>query len=148
MSENQPTKTITARWLGERGIQKKGALLSFRVPPHGQKPLPEPLEISIPVRGVYHGLGDVVPGFDLRVARHDPEFVLREPPGFFLTSHASWTNPSSDSTGPSPRSKARVSSQKESDNALESIRSPFAAILQHTKRGKGTFSFNGNRQKL
>ena len=137
MSEKQPTKTITARWLSQRGIQTTGALLSFRVPPHGQKPLPEPLEISIPVRGVYHGLGDVVPGFDLRVARHDPEFVLREPPGFFLTSRASWTNPSSDSMGPSSRSKSPGFIPKESKNALESIWSPFTVVLQQTKCSKG-----------
>ena len=53
-----------------------GALLSFRVPPHGQKPFHEPLEIAMPVSRVYHGLGDVVPGFDPRVARHGPEFVF------------------------------------------------------------------------
>ena len=115
-----------------------GALLSFRVPPYGQKPFPQPLEIAMPVSRVYHGLGDVVPGFDSRVARRDPAFVLREPPGVFLASHAPWTNPSSDSTmGRSPRSRAPGFIPKESKNALESIWSPFAMVLQQTKRGKG-----------
>ena len=114
-----------------------GALLSFRVPPYGQKPFPQPLEIAMPVSRVYHGLGDVVPGFDLRVAQHDPEFVLREPPGAFLASHASWTSPSSVPLGPSLRSESPGFIPKESKNASEPTWPPFAAVLQQTKRGKG-----------
>ena len=82
MSENQPTKTITARWLSERGIQT-GALLSFRVPPYGQKPFPEPLEIEMPARGACHGLGNVVPGFHLRVSRGRPRIRASRAPWRF-----------------------------------------------------------------
>ena len=46
--------------------------MSFRVPPYGQKPFPEPLEIEMPARGACHGLGNVVPGFHLRVSRGRP----------------------------------------------------------------------------
>ena len=82
MSENQPTKTITARWLSERGIQT-GALLSFRVLPHEQQPFPELLEIAMSVRGVYHGLGNVVPGFHLRVSRGRPRIRSSRAPWRF-----------------------------------------------------------------
>lgn len=40
-----------------------GGRFSFLfVPPHKQEPFPEPLEIAVAIRRIYHGLGDVVPG--------------------------------------------------------------------------------------
>ena len=74
---------MTARWLSERGIETS-AFVCFRVPRHEQKPFSGPLKIAIPARGIYYGLGDVVPGFDPRVARHAPEFVFRQPLGATL----------------------------------------------------------------
>ena len=149
MVERKSTGQNYNRKVVERkGHPKRVPLSSSRVPPHEQKPLPEPLEISIPVRRVYHGLGDVVPGFDLRVAQHDPEFVLREPPGFFLVSHAPWTGPSSDPMGPSPRSKDSGLIPKEGKTRWNPYGLLSRWFFSKPSVAKEAFSFNGNRQKL
>ena len=106
------------------GIRKGALFLSLFVPFHKEEPLPEPFEVPISVRGVDYGLGG------------------------FLAFHPSYTKPSSDSMGPSVRSKSSGFIPKESKNELESMRSPFDVFATNEKIAKEAFSFKRNQAKL